>query len=325
MLPKTPDGLAVLTTRPRTSSPAFERSRQYAAAWRVGAKWPLRWTAMTASHSSSVMFTSIRSRRIPALLTRMSSRPNSSIACCTSRSAPAKSATFSPLVDASPPAARISSTTCSAGPGSEPSPATPAPRSLTTTVAPAFASASACERPMPRPAPVTMATLPFKSGIDGSLFALVAAEVVGARDQQPVSDVGLDARERAGGHGAGPDLLCELALLGAVLGRQLRQLSPDDAERVQRHEHPEARAVVVERGEDLAGEELLDRLRELVRRRPLAHVTPCRSRRSQISYSTSAPRRPRTASSTLRSCPVRWRCACVRQPIAQPTLPATSQ
>ena len=70
---------------------------------------------MTASHSSSVMFTSIRSRRIPALLTRMSRRPNSSIACWIMRPAPAKSATFSPFATASPPAALISSTTCSAG------------------------------------------------------------------------------------------------------------------------------------------------------------------------------------------------------------------
>src|SRR3954468_6652576 len=116
------------------------------------------------------MFTSIRSRRIPALLTRMSSRPNSSTACRTSRSAPAKSATFSPLVVASPPPARISSTTCCAGPRSEPSPAMPAPRSLTMTLAPARASASACERPMPRPAPVTIATLPLRSGIGGELI-----------------------------------------------------------------------------------------------------------------------------------------------------------
>src|SRR5436853_6726412 len=116
------------------------------------------------------MFTSIRSRRIPALLTRMSSRPNSSIACRTSRSAPAKSATFSPFVVASPPPARISSTTCCAGPRSEPSPAIPAPRSLTMTFAPARASASACERPMPRPAPVTIATLPLRSGIGGELI-----------------------------------------------------------------------------------------------------------------------------------------------------------
>jgi len=41
----------------------------------------------------------------------------------------------------------------------------------------------------------------------------------------------------------------------------------------------EARTVVVEGGEDLAGEELLDRLRELVGRRTLAHATPCFSSR----------------------------------------------
>src|SRR6185437_12346158 len=228
----------------------------------VGAKWPLRWTATTESHSSSVMFTSIRSRRIPALLTRMSSRPNSSIACRTSRSAPAKSATFSPFVEASPPEARISSTTCSAGPGSAPSPASPAPRSLTTTFAPACASASACERPIPRPAPVTIATFPLRSGIAGSLFARVAVEVVGARDPQSPLDVGPHAPERSLGDVARPDPPCELPLLGVVPRRQLGQLAPHDSERVQRDEQPEAQPVVGERGEDFAGEELLDRLGE---------------------------------------------------------------
>ena len=38
---------------------------------------------MTASHSSSEVLTSIRSRTKPALLTRMSSPPNVSIACRT--------------------------------------------------------------------------------------------------------------------------------------------------------------------------------------------------------------------------------------------------
>src|SRR5262249_54427172 len=152
-----------------------------------------------------------------------SSRPNSSIARCTSRSAPAKSATFSPLVDASPPAARISSATCSAGPGSAPSPAIPAPRSLTTTFAPAEARASACERPIPRPAPVTIATLPLRSGIDGSLFG-VALEVGGARDAEARLDVRLHACERSGGHVAVPDPRRELPLFRVVLRRQLRQL-----------------------------------------------------------------------------------------------------
>ena len=44
------------------------------------AKWPLRWTRMTASHSSSPQDTNMRSRRNPALLTTTSSRPNVSTA-----------------------------------------------------------------------------------------------------------------------------------------------------------------------------------------------------------------------------------------------------
>ena len=46
---------------------------------------------MTASHSSSVMFESMRSRRMPALLISTWRSPNVSIAAVTSRSAPAKS------------------------------------------------------------------------------------------------------------------------------------------------------------------------------------------------------------------------------------------
>src|SRR5579871_6785460 len=276
---------------------------------------------MTASHSASVMFTSIRSRRIPALLTRMSRRPKFSIACCTIRPAPAKSATFSPFVVASPPAPRISSTTCCAGVASAPSPARPPPRSLTTTFAPAVASASACERPIPRPAPVTIATFPLRSGMRERL---VPVEVTGRIDCEAPGYESLDTREGSGLDVACADALRELAQLGVVVLRKSAQLATEDAERVQRDEHPEAEPVVVERGKDLAGEELLDRLRQLVGRRA-PHVTPAFSSRWQISYSTSAPRRPRIASSTLRSWPVRCRRACVTQPIAHATLPATSQ
>ncbi len=120
---------------------------------------------MTASHSSSVMFTSIRSRRIPALLTRMSSRPYCSSAWATRCSAAPKSETSSAFATASPPAAAISSTTDWAGVVSAPSPASEPPRSLTTTRAPASASASACSRPIPRPAPVTIATFPSSDGM----------------------------------------------------------------------------------------------------------------------------------------------------------------
>ena len=67
---------------------------------------------MTASHSSSVMLTSTRSRRMPALLTRTSRSPKVSMAALTRRWPPSQSATLSPLATASPPIALISSTTC---------------------------------------------------------------------------------------------------------------------------------------------------------------------------------------------------------------------
>src|ERR687894_382050 len=86
-----PDGEEVLMMRASTSSPALDRSRKWLAAKCAGAKVPLRWTLMTASHSPSVMFTSMRSRRMPALLMSTSSLPNASIAVPTSFSAPAQS------------------------------------------------------------------------------------------------------------------------------------------------------------------------------------------------------------------------------------------
>ena len=62
-------------TRASLACPALARSRQYAAACRVGANTPRRWVRITPSQSSSVMFTSIRSRRMPALFTSTSSWP----------------------------------------------------------------------------------------------------------------------------------------------------------------------------------------------------------------------------------------------------------
>ena len=74
--------------RPSTGLPALACSRQYAAAQRLGANVPFRWTLMTASHSSSVMLVSMRSRRMPALLTTAWRSPNVSIAVLISRCAP---------------------------------------------------------------------------------------------------------------------------------------------------------------------------------------------------------------------------------------------
>src|SRR3954470_17817 len=118
---------------------------------------------MTASHSSSVMFVSMRSRRMPALLTRAWRSPNVSTAVLIRRCAPSHNEMSSPLATASPPMPLISCTTCCAGLRSPPVPSTFPPRSLTTTLAPCRANDSACSRPMPRPAPVTMAILPSHS------------------------------------------------------------------------------------------------------------------------------------------------------------------
>ena len=54
---------------------------------------PLRWTAMTASHSASVMLKIMRSRRMPATFTRMSMRPHALTTCSTIAVPCAKSAT----------------------------------------------------------------------------------------------------------------------------------------------------------------------------------------------------------------------------------------
>ena len=61
------------------------------------------------------MLNTMRSRRIPAQHTAMSNRPNASIACCTSCSPIAISATLPAFATASPPIAWIAATTFSAG------------------------------------------------------------------------------------------------------------------------------------------------------------------------------------------------------------------
>src|ERR1039458_6538767 len=111
------------------------------------------------------MLNIMRSRRMPALLTRMLSLPKLSIAHSMIRLAALKSVTLSKLATASPPAERISLTTSSAGERDCPVPSKWPPRSLTTTLAPCLASNNASSRPMPRPAPVITATLPVSSAI----------------------------------------------------------------------------------------------------------------------------------------------------------------
>src|SRR5437660_2272269 len=176
MLPYRPAADDVQMIRPSTASPALLRSRQYAAARCTVQNVPRRWTRMTPSQSSGVMFTSIRSRRMPALATTTSSRPNAFSAVCTRRAAPSQSAQSSVLGTAMPPAPWISSTTASAGPADAPEPSTAPPRSLTTTRAPCAASAIAWARPSPRPAPVTTATRPSQSLLIGAPSSVSVAE-----------------------------------------------------------------------------------------------------------------------------------------------------
>ena len=121
---------------------------------------PCRCTVITSDQSDQLMRWKMRSRRMPALFTRMSTRPNASSAACTIWSAFCGSPIDSVEAIASPPAFLISSTTCCAGPTSPPEPSSAAPTSFTTTLAPSSAISIAMARPMPRPAPVTMATLP---------------------------------------------------------------------------------------------------------------------------------------------------------------------
>src|ERR1700730_8758515 len=97
---------------------------------------------------------------MPALLTRMSTRPNASSAALTILSPLPGSLIDNVEAMAWPPAFLISSTTSCAGPASVPAPSRLAPISQTTTLAPSWAMSSAMPRPMPRAAPVTMATLP---------------------------------------------------------------------------------------------------------------------------------------------------------------------
>ena len=78
--------------------------------------------------------TNVRSRTMPALLTRMSIDPKVSTAWATMRPAPSKSATDSPLATAFPPASSMSRQVSAAGPWAVPAPSSVVPRSFTTTL-----------------------------------------------------------------------------------------------------------------------------------------------------------------------------------------------
>ncbi|SSQ42903.1 Uncharacterised protein [Acinetobacter baumannii] len=119
---------------------------------------PIKCTSITSRKSSNVILLKVLSRKMPALLTKISMRPQRAIVSSTIRWTCSASVTEAPLAIASPPAAMISSTTFCAAEVDPPLPCTSLPKSLTTTFAPKRASNSACSRPKPAPAPVTIAT-----------------------------------------------------------------------------------------------------------------------------------------------------------------------
>jgi hypothetical protein len=93
------------------------------------------------------------SRRMPALFTRTSTRPNASTARLHDRAAPAAVATESWFATASPPALLdLGDDLFRRARRSPPSHRAP-PRSFTTTLAPSRAKRSACARPMPAARP----------------------------------------------------------------------------------------------------------------------------------------------------------------------------
>src|SRR3972149_3131557 len=110
------------------------------------------------------------SRRMPALLMRMSTLPKASSAVLTMAWAPSAVSTPWGSATASPPPALISATPLLAiSRLPAPDPSTVPPRSLITSLAPREASSMAWERPRPPPAPVMMATLP--SNRPSAMFA----------------------------------------------------------------------------------------------------------------------------------------------------------
>ena len=112
----------------------------------------VRLVAITASQSSRFIRSIKPSLVIPALFTRMSSRPCRSNAPVTSASFDAASATSTVATSAFPPAFVISSTVAAAF----------CSRAAATTVAPCAASLVAIARPIPLDAPVTSATFPVR-------------------------------------------------------------------------------------------------------------------------------------------------------------------
>ena len=122
---------------------------------------PRRWTLMTASHSSTDMLNTIRSRRIPALFTTTSSRPQVSSAGAMSDCGALRLGDV--LEVRRPPRRRravISSTTCDAGAVVRPGPVPLAAEVVDHDPGALLGEQQRLAAADPRPAPVMTATLP---------------------------------------------------------------------------------------------------------------------------------------------------------------------
>src|SRR5882757_974949 len=120
----------------------------------------------------------------------MSRPPKLSTAVATNRSAKSASVTLPTQLTALPPAASIAATVSLAGSAS---------RSFTTTLAPSPASLTAISRPMPRPEPETMATLPSRVPMFGSLLINGSGDGDGGFAGQGDSAVGQSHGQLEGG------------------------------------------------------------------------------------------------------------------------------
>ena len=131
---------------------------------RVKRNVPLRLILRTASQSSSSICISSLSRVMPALLTRMSTKPHFAITASTVAATAAGSATLQMYASASPPAERMNSTVSLSFVSLVPIQATPAPLA---------ARVMAIARPRPRVAPVTRAFCPDKSTVMGDGLSII--------------------------------------------------------------------------------------------------------------------------------------------------------
>src|SRR5215210_6540071 len=117
----------------------------------VAYRSPRTFTSNIWRHWSERPFSILESSITPALFTRMSTRPSSSLACRTRACAASSSVTSHSTESALPPLPLIRSTS---------SESRSFRRAATTTDAPSAANASAVASPMPLDAPVITATLP---------------------------------------------------------------------------------------------------------------------------------------------------------------------